>query len=80
MNKTSFAIGQKIRVNFWVDRRESGWRHGTVLGNPVDCYGVFAQRVMWEDGGYESLMANSLFEEVEPSPGTTATNPQSNPA
>lgn len=58
-----FAVGERIRINFWVDRRESGWQYGTVTGEPVNCYGTIAQKVQWDGpNGYESLMANSLFE------------------
>lgn len=60
-----FAVGERIRINFWVDRRESGWRYGTVISEPVNCYGAVAQKVQWDGpNGYESLIANSLFERV----------------
>lgn len=58
-----FSVGERIRINFWVDRRESCWRYGTVTGEPVNYYGTIAQKVQW-DAGYESIMANSLFERV----------------
>jgi hypothetical protein len=64
----SFPIGQRIRVNYWVDRRESGWHYGTVLSESINCFGVFAQKVRWENDadGYESICANALFEAAAP--------------
>lgn len=62
----NFVVGERIRINFWVDRRESGWKYGTVTGEPVNCYGVIAQKVRWDGpNSYESIMATSLFESVQ---------------
>ena len=58
-----FRIGDRIRINFWVDRRESGFRCGTVKSCVVDCFGARCQKVQW-DAGYESTIAISLFELV----------------
>lgn len=65
-----FQIGDRVRVNYWVDRRESGWRCGVVIGIQVDCYGIVAQSVRW-DAGYESLIAVTLLE-PEPQKETVA--------
>lgn len=62
----NFVVGERIRINFWVDRRESGWKYGTVTGEPMNCYGVIAQKVRWDGpNSYESIMATSLFESVQ---------------
>ncbi len=59
----SFNIGDRIRINWWTDRRESGFQYGTVKGKPVDCFGIITQVIQW-DAGYESLAVVSMFEGV----------------
>ena len=60
----SFPIGYRIRINFWADRRQEGFQYGTVIGKPIDCFGVTAQLVSWDDG-YKSLIPVILFELID---------------
>jgi hypothetical protein len=62
------AVGQRVRRNFWADRRESGWHYGTVTSEPVMCYGIRAYYVQWDCTGMgESLSAADLLEVIEDS-------------
>jgi len=56
-----FKIGDRVGRNWWVDRRDSGWHHGTIKSEAVFCFGIVAYRVYW-DSGYESLAADGNLE------------------
>jgi hypothetical protein len=63
---SEISVGQRVRRNFWVDRRESGWHYGVVTSEPVLCFGVRAYYVQWDCAGMgESLAAANLLEVVE---------------
>ena len=60
----SIPIGRRVRINFWTDRRQEGFQYGTVIGKPINCFGIIAQFVSW-DNGYKSLIPVVLFELVD---------------
>jgi len=58
---TEHAVGDRVRWNFWTDKRESGWRYGTIKSGPILCSGVLVYEVRHE-AGYATLMAACLLE------------------
>jgi len=58
-----FKPGDRVRWNYWTDRRESGWHYGTVESKPTLMYGAIGYQV--HGSTYSSWMNAELLEPVE---------------
>ena len=57
-----FKPGDKVRWNYWVDRRESGWHYGIVESGPEPVPGSWAYKVR---SSFVSWINAELLEPVE---------------
>lgn len=62
--------GDPVKQNWWTDRRDSGWKHGVVISDPVSVFGEISVYVKWHN--YESL-SNVRYLEPDDSRKTNRT-------
>jgi len=63
LTNPQFKPGDKVRWNYWVDRRESGWHYGIVESGPESMHGTVGYQV--RDSMYLSWINAELLEPVE---------------
>lgn len=63
-----YAAGDRVRWNYWTDRRESGWHYGTIIDGPFAMFGEVGYKIRHDADPangireYESISNAKLLE------------------
>lgn len=48
-----FSVDERVKWNYWTDRRDSGWFFGTVIDGPIRMNGILCYQIKYDrDDGW----------------------------